>query len=72
MDMMQKGRNKNPLGSLHGMAKLKEVDIPEILALLHSGMTHEKISKIYGVCRATITSINMGANWSHLSRSTHD
>lgn len=56
-----------PHGSRHGIAKLTEEKVMEILHLLTDGRTHSSISKLYGVCPATITFIAKRQTWVHVS-----
>lgn len=56
----------NPAGSRHGASKLTEADIPEILKMRHSGMTHKQIAEHYPVCRELIGGICRGTRWRHV------
>lgn len=47
-------------------AKFKDEDIRVIRKIYSEGVTQEKISKIYNVCRQTIGSIITRKNWSHI------
>lgn len=50
-------------GSRHARAKLCEADIPVIRELIRSGLSFNRISKMFGVSSAAISLINSGKNW---------
>lgn len=54
------------IGTRHGQAKLREVDIPVIRSRLAAGERPPTISKSYGVSAATIYDIERGATWVHV------
>jgi len=58
--------NRQLKGSQTKQSILKEGDIHQIRLKLSSGMKHKDIAIEYGVCRATISQINRGANWKHV------
>jgi hypothetical protein len=55
-----------PKGSRNGRAALREDDIGNIREMLRGGLSIELIADTYGVCKATISHINTGRNWSHV------
>jgi len=60
----RKAPNNPSHGSKNGAAKLKESDIPVILAMYRSGRFFQAdIAKIYGVTQASISSITRRASW---------
>lgn len=72
-DADKKGRNqplrdKHPLGSNHGNAKLTESDIPHIIQALKDGTSHEELSQKYGVSKAVISEIRNGKLWKHITK----
>jgi len=50
-------------GSRHGMAKLKEKDIPKIRKLIKDGLSNIEIGKIFNVNRSTIRDIRLNKTW---------
>lgn len=51
-------------GSKHGMAKLTEAEVVEVInSFASSNITKQQLAKQYGVCRATIRNIVTGRNW---------
>lgn len=56
-----------PRGSGHGMAKLREADIPVIRSLERDGWTKTRIAKRFGVDRGTIRFVLEGKTWAHVS-----
>lgn len=63
-DMADKRRQHS--GSHHGMAKLSESQVIEILALLkRGGLRHQDIASLYGVSRSSIGHIANGTRWKH-------
>lgn len=54
-------------GVKHHLAKLDETQVITIKSILKTQeATHQELANYFGVVRATITSIAMGINWSHL------
>lgn len=62
-DRTRRDRNNPPHGSANGSAKLRESDIPLILA---DGRSHETIAKDYGVNQSQITRIKQHKAWTHV------
>lgn len=60
-------RKRNAYGERNGRAKLKEVEVLEIIDLLKRGRTQKSIAGIYGVSPDTIQAIKSGKNWRHLT-----
>ena len=50
-------------GERSASSKLTGPQVVEIRERLSSGETHRSIAADYGVCRATVSQINRGANW---------
>ena len=47
-----------------GASKLDEEKVEIIKSMLETGdYTHQQISEFFGVCRSTITKINLGERW---------
>ena len=47
-----------------GASKLDESKVEIIKSMLETGdYTHQQISEFFGVCRSTITKINLGQRW---------
>lgn len=66
-DMATKGRRKGICqGDDHGIAKLKESQIPTIRALYSEGKTYQQIADLYSVSRATIWRVVTGVYWRHV------
>lgn len=67
---MQDMRNKNrrAIGEKHGMSKLSESDVKNILVLLEQGALYKQIAKKYHVVASTINNIRLKKSWKHLSR----
>lgn len=64
--MVNQKRHKH--GSNHKNSKLTEDEVSEIKKMLKLGEnTHQQISEIYGVSRQTVTYINNGKRWRHVS-----
>jgi len=66
-DNMQDCSHKRRIakGSRHGISKLTEVEVKEIL---ESKETHQSIADTYGVSRSNIGLIKSGKRWKHLTR----
>ena len=64
-DRNAKGRQAK--GSMQGSAKLHENDILRIRDMLRMGCRHVDIGRWFGVARATISAINTGRVWSHVT-----
>lgn len=60
------GHGMTTRGERHGNHKLKETEVVEIIQLLSSGETHDRIADLYRVGRTTITDIAKGKNWAWL------
>ena len=64
-DMCKKGHSAR--GERSGSHKLTEAQVIEIKRLYAlGGISHSQLAARYGVCRATITLILIGKNWSHI------
>lgn len=55
-------------GQSHGRAKIKEADIPVIMARKANGESGAKIAIDYGVERSSILAITRGQLWTHIPR----
>lgn len=53
-------------GERSGVARLKDVDIPIIRQLSSSGISQDKIAKMFGVSQPTIGRILRGECWAHI------
>jgi hypothetical protein len=64
-DMAMKGRahGRGLPGSLSGMSKLVEEDIPEIFSLRKQGLIMREIAVKFGVCSGTIYDVLHGLTW---------
>ncbi len=69
LDAVVNGKQKPgiSLGEKHGSSRLKERDIPEILALRTAGVTFKGIAAKIGVAEMTIQDVCKGKNWGWLS-----
>lgn len=65
-DAYKKGQIKAMRGSLNGMAKLSEKDIPKIRKLLKKGMMLKEIGEKFGVSDAKISEIKHKRSWKHV------
>jgi hypothetical protein len=54
LDCLQKGRKPT---------KLKEQDIPQIRSLIKTGLSGDKIAKMFNVCETTIKAVRNGTTW---------
>jgi predicted XRE-type DNA-binding protein len=64
-DMVKK--NRQAKGSNQGSSKLSEEQVLEIKCLLAEGkLTQKQIAKLFGVCQAHVSAINLGKKWSHI------
>jgi hypothetical protein len=63
LDCREKGRDRHRDGERHGMAKLKDADIPAILAAVASGEPQTSIARRFGVRQSTISRIRTGKGW---------
>ena len=61
-DMMHRGRNKQPKGDSHALAKLTSSQVKEIRAIGRS-MTMARIAAIYGVYYTAISKIINNKTW---------
>jgi hypothetical protein len=60
-------RGTKPRGERHKLHKLTEAQVIEIKHLLTTTtLTHLAIAEQFGVCKGTVTGINMGRSWKHL------
>jgi HNH endonuclease len=59
--------NLLPRGSDKTLAKLDEEKVDHIRFLLAIGMKHRDIAEIFGVSKSTITNINTGKTWTHVT-----
>jgi len=67
MDMAEKGRSLR--GERSPLAKLKQSEVEEIIALAKSGeMTQIQMAKKFGVAPQTVGAIVDGTNWKHIPR----
>jgi len=67
--MVSKGRH-NPgrlVGEDHGRSKISEEDAIEILKL-HGQFSCQEIADEFGVSKSTVSSIQSGTTWKHLSK----
>lgn len=55
------------VGSKNGFSRLYEKDVRIIKTMLRKGDKHMAIAKRFNVSRMTISAINAGRNWSHVS-----
>lgn len=67
-DCRDKGRERPRFGERHGMARLKESDIPLILAAIAAGESNRSCGERFGVSAGTIWRIRSGAGWRHVPR----
>jgi len=65
MDRTIRGRVAR--GSTAGNVKLKEADIPEIIARCSAGASLVSVAHDYGITANTITNIMKGRAWNHIS-----
>lgn len=68
-DRDRKGRQITPRGERHGMAKLTEGEVRNIL---HSDEHRLVLAKKYGVSKWHIDRLRRGGNWNHLLREQSD
>lgn len=71
-DMVNKGRAKTPdnRGTKHGMSKLTDAIVLEILAMLKSGSRGCDVAMKFDVSSATVSCIKHGTRWAHLRNVT--
>ena len=62
-----KERERVPRGSRRPESRLTESQVRDIKRLLADGAMHKDIAARYGVNRATITMINTGKTWTHVT-----
>jgi hypothetical protein len=62
-DMFRKGRDNQPVGEQHGMARLTE---QQVLEILESDEKHDVLARRYNICRPQITTIKNRKSWKHL------
>jgi len=65
-DAMNKRRHC--FGEKHGMSRLTEAQVLEILALRNSGIKGIEIARRFGVTPQLISQIVTGKNWAHLTK----
>ncbi len=70
LDSKEKGRmkiaSKGKKGSLNNQAKLTEVEVMKIIALIGSGVSNSGIARTFNVDRSTIYLIKTKKKWRHL------
>jgi hypothetical protein len=64
-DCRVKGRARQRRGQEHGMAKLRDADIPAILAALAAGVSQRSCARRFGVSQPTISRIKKHDGWLH-------
>jgi hypothetical protein len=62
------GRRRHLVGENHNRAKLTESQVREIIRLNKSGIGALRISRMFHVCKATVSHILTGRNWKSLNR----
>ena len=67
-DRVQHGTHAR--GGQNGFAKLTDEDALAIRKLRREGVSLREVGRIFGVCKATITSITHGRAWTHLPLET--
>ncbi len=65
-DMWAKGRGT--YGSAHPHSKLNEMQVKDIVFLLHEGRHPRAIGPMFGVSTSTIKDIASGTTWKHVNR----
>lgn len=65
-DKVSKGRQHRPKGTLHGLAKLKEEDIPVIFSLSNSGRKISELAEMFNVSRTLIYKVLKKEAWVHV------
>lgn len=67
-DSVRAGRTKGiRVGGKNGYARLDEDKVREIKQMLREGVRHVDIAKTIGISRPTVTRINTGHIWSHVT-----
>lgn len=66
LDAIHRNRYRHPKGELHGMAQLRETDIPVIRQRYIQGDMTTAIARDFGVSDAAIYLIIKGKNWRHV------
>lgn len=61
---------KISLGSKHYKSKLTELDVVQIMASLSNGVRSSSLAKRYGVSKCTISDINRGVTWKHITNAS--
>jgi len=61
-------KNRQTMGYLVSISKLKELDIPKILKLKTAGFSNAAIGRKYNVARGTIRKIVNGNNWKQITK----
>jgi hypothetical protein len=67
-DSVAAGRRSHLVGASHNRAILTEADAFEILRLHREGLGALRLSRRFGVCKATISHLLTGRNWKNLPR----
>lgn len=69
-DCARKGRNKIPRneGEKHGMSKLKEYMVFEILNHIKNGLKQIQIAKMFKIDPSMVSYIKSGKYWKHLQK----
>jgi len=65
-DRDAKGRQRTPLGELHGNSKLTKQDVLDIRAAWEAGVSQRELGRRYGVASTTIHSIVRREMWNHV------
>lgn len=66
-DMIKKGRAGKAIGTQHGMSKLSEKDVLDILRKYATGKwTQQELGDLYGVGNMQVSRIVRGERWAHL------
>jgi hypothetical protein len=66
VDMVNKGRQRAPLGEEHGCAKLTAAQVTAIRAACQAGETQAALAKRFATPYGTINSIVKRRTWKHL------
>ena len=66
-DMVRRGRSNKNYGSRHGMAKLKEEDIPKIRHMYEVVQSLPIVAKHFGICKQSVLNIVNRATWNHVA-----
>ena len=66
LDMVRKGRKADVSGERHGMAKLSETQVREILKRVSNGEVQRRLAFEYGISPALVCCLVKGKKWRHL------